>query len=103
MLSLQCPKCGATVIFDEDHIGTFCTFCGAHLGVMTDYTVRAANVSLDKQVHKMNMEIIDKHDDYKSHRERANRGRDIREIIIIIAGISPILLGFTILLIMVLK
>ena len=67
MLSIYCPKCGATVKFDEDQIPTFCSFCGAHLPDMTDFVkenlkleIDKKRLDLDRQRHEMQMETMDK-------------------------------------------
>lgn len=64
MLSVHCPKCGATTRFDETkQIPTYCMFCGAHLPDMTNYVQQAVKLGLDKkqldidrQRHDMTME-----------------------------------------------
>lgn len=68
MLSVHCPECGGTNIFEEtENIPTFCGFCGANLPDMTQFVKDALKVEvnrkqleLDKQRHKMKMEAADR-------------------------------------------
>lgn len=60
MLSIKCPTCGGTVQFDESHIATFCSFCGAHLPDMTDYVKKAAELDIQQRQHAMDMETMEK-------------------------------------------
>lgn len=61
MLSVHCPNCGGTNIFDETkQIPTYCAFCASHLPDMTEFVQESLKLSLDKQHHKMDMEKMDK-------------------------------------------
>lgn len=60
MLSIKCPNCGSTVKFDENHIATFCSFCGSHLPDMTEYVKKASQLEIEKTQHQMTIETIDK-------------------------------------------
>lgn len=68
MLSITCPKCGGTNIFDETKtIPTYCSFCGAHLPDMDSYVqdslklqVENELLNMEKQRHKMEMEAEEK-------------------------------------------
>lgn len=66
MLSMKCPSCGATISFDENNISTFCSFCGAHLPVMTDYVKKAADLDIRQKQHAIDMETMDKEAKHKS-------------------------------------
>ena len=66
MLSVKCPSCGATLPFDENNILTFCSFCGAHLPVMTDYVKKAADLDIKQKQHAIDMEAMDKEAERKS-------------------------------------
>lgn len=68
MLSVHCPSCGGTNIFDETkQIPTYCAFCGKHLPDMTTFVQESLKLGLDKQQldidrqrHQMELETIDK-------------------------------------------
>ena len=60
MLSIKCPNCGSTIKFEENHIATFCSFCGSHLPDMTEYVKKASQLELEKNQHRMEIETIDK-------------------------------------------
>ena len=61
MLSVHCPKCSGTNIFDETkQIPTYCAFCGAHLPDMTTFVQESLKLGLDKQHHSMDLEKMDK-------------------------------------------
>lgn len=61
MLSVHCPSCGGTNIFDEKkQIPTYCAFCGAHFPDMTTFVQESLKLGLDKQHHSMEMEKADK-------------------------------------------
>lgn len=68
MLSVPCPKCGGTNVFDETkQIPTYCSFCGAHLPNMDSYVqdslklqVENELLNMEKQRHKMEMEAEEK-------------------------------------------
>ena len=50
MLSIHCPNCGGTNIFDETkNIPTYCGFCSAHLPDMTEFVKGSLNVEVDKK------------------------------------------------------
>ena len=50
MLSVHCPNCGGTNIFDETKaIPTYCGFCNAHLPDMTEFVKGSLNVEVDKK------------------------------------------------------
>ena len=59
MLSVQCPKCGGTNIFDETkQIPTYCAFCSAHLPDMTKFVEESIKLNLEKERHKIEMESM---------------------------------------------
>ena len=68
MLSVPCPKCGGTNIFDETkQIPTYCSFCSAHLPNMDAYVQEALKLkvenellNMEKQRHQMEMEKEEK-------------------------------------------
>lgn len=60
MLSIKCPNCGGTVQFDENHIATFCSFCGSHLPDMTEYVKKSADLEIEQKRHRMVIETLDK-------------------------------------------
>lgn len=61
MLSVNCPNCGGTNIFDEKkQVPAYCSFCGSHLPEMTTFVKEALKLGLDKQYHNMDMEKMDK-------------------------------------------
>lgn len=92
MLSVHCPKCGATTRFDETkQIPTYCMFCGAHLPDMTNYVQQALKLGLDKkqldidrQRHDMTMEEM--HTDIQ--REKAKNDIPIRKLIALVIGLG---------------
>ena len=85
MLSIKCPNCGGTVQFDEQHIATFCSFCGSHLPDMTNYVEEAIKINQERERHQMEMEKLDK----KMKREKRENISDfiasIPVIILVIA------------------
>ena len=61
MLSVQCPKCGGTNIFDESkQIPTYCAFCASHLPDMTTFVKESLKLNLEKQHHAMELEKMNK-------------------------------------------
>ena len=58
MLSIKCPNCGGTVQFDEQHIATFCSFCGSHLPGMEEYTKKAGELEIQIKQHEMEMKRL---------------------------------------------
>ena len=68
MLSIHCPSCGGTNIFDETkYVPTYCAFCGSHLPDMTQFVQESLKLGLDKkrlkldqQRHEMKVEELDK-------------------------------------------
>lgn len=58
-LSVNCSRCGATNKFDQDHIPTFCSFCGAALPDMKPYVQDAIKIALERQRHAMDMETAE--------------------------------------------
>jgi len=68
MLSVHCPNCGGTNIFDETKsIPTYCGFCSAHLPDMTQFVKDSLKVEanrkqldLDRQRHDMEIETLNK-------------------------------------------
>lgn len=60
MLSIKCPNCGGTVQFDENHIITFCSFCGSQLPDMSSYVEQAMKLSVEEKRHNMEMQKMEK-------------------------------------------
>ena len=61
MLSVPCPKCGGTNIFDETkQIPTYCSFCGSHLPNMDTYVQESLKVAVDKQKLNLDLQRMDK-------------------------------------------
>lgn len=61
MLSVPCPKCGGTNIFDETkQIPTYCSFCSAHLPNMDTYVQESLKVAVDKQKLNLDLQRMDK-------------------------------------------
>lgn len=61
MLSVPCPKCGGTNIFDETkQIPTYCSFCSAHLPNMDAYVQESLKVAVDKQKLNLDLQRMDK-------------------------------------------
>ena len=61
MLSANCPRCGATNIFDETkQIPTYCSFCGSHLPNMDTYVQESLKVAVDKQKLNLDLQRMDK-------------------------------------------
>lgn len=93
MLSVPCPKCGGTNIFDETkQIPTYCSFCGAHLPDMTEYVRRSLNLGVDRQYFNMNMQQMDRSIDYvnaDTHRInrqiRRERVKNFKNVVLLIA------------------
>lgn len=99
MLSVPCPKCGGTNIFDETKtIPTYCSFCGAHLPNMDAYVQEALKLkvenellNMEKQRHQMEMEAEEKHIRKMKEAKKDSFG-DIISIIITLLAI--ILFGY---------
>ncbi len=114
MMSADCPKCGATNLFDETKkIPAYCSFCGAHLPDMTEYVKRSLNLGIDREYFKMDMQRADKNIEYVT-RDTKRITKDIRrqniKNIASVIGMIPklfalfiLLLGFIILFITVVK
>ena len=91
MLSVHCPNCGGTNIFDETKkIPTFCGFCGAHLPDMTQFVKDSLKIEanrkqldLDRQRHAMEIETLDK----QIKKEKTNNSGTIFGYIVIILGL----------------
>ena len=50
MLSVKCPSCGGTVIFDETkNVPTYCSFCSAHLPDMTVFVQESLKLGIDQK------------------------------------------------------
>lgn len=80
MLSVHCPNCGGTNIFDETkQIPTYCGFCSAHLPDMTTFVQESLKLGLDKQHHQMDLEKMDK----QIKRERVNTSTTKLKIIVV--------------------
>lgn len=78
MLSVHCPSCGGTNIFDETkQIPTYCAFCGAHLPDMTEFVKESLKLGLDKQHHSMDMEKADKEIEKERIKSKRNRGDNL--------------------------
>lgn len=78
MLSVNCPNCGATNIFDETKaIPTYCSFCGGHLPDMTEYVKRNLNLNIDRHYFNMNMQYVDKDIERIDHETRRERVKNI--------------------------
>ena len=91
MLSMKCPSCGGTIHFDENHIATFCSLCGAHLPDMTDYVKKASNLTIEQKQHSMNMETMDKE---IQREQNITRQVNTRNIVNLITKLPFILLAF---------
>lgn len=90
MLSVHCPNCGGTNIFDETkQIPTYCAFCAAHLPDMTTFVQESLKLGLDKQHHQMELEKMDK----EIKKERVDTSLDKLKIIAIIV-VSIIIFGY---------
>ena len=90
MLSVQCPKCGSTNIFDETkQVPTYCAFCAAHLPDMTTFVKESLKLGLDKQYHAMELERMDK----EIKKERVDTSLDKLKIIAIIV-LGVIIFGY---------
>ena len=102
MLSIHCPNCGGTSVFDETKdIPTYCTFCGAHFQNMDHFVEESLRLGLhkqalnldrevlkiDRQRHDMDMERINK----EIKKERVHTFTDKVELLI---GLITILLVF---------
>ena len=94
MLSIKCPNCGGTVQFDEQHIATFCSFCGSHLPDMTEYVKKAAELEIEKKQHHMTIETLDKDIERQQIRGRVNNTSMIIKAVICV----PLIILFFILL-----
>lgn len=98
MLSIHCPSCGASIIFDESkQIPTFCSFCGAHLPDMTNYVQEALKLKLDKeflnldeQRHSMEMETINR----QIQKEKIVRSKNPFEYILAFMALLIVILAF---------
>ena len=86
MLSIKCPSCGGTVQFDEQHIATFCSFCGSHLPDMTDYVKKVAELELEKKQHIIDMETMEK----ELKKERIKNSPEKSRLIALIIVTTPI-------------
>ena len=87
-LSINCNKCGATNKFDENHIPTFCSFCGASLPDMKPYVQDAIKLSLERKRHEMHMETADK----EIKKEKIRSFRDILDSSVDLFGLGIALL-----------
>lgn len=92
ILSYKCPSCGGTVLFDSDHIATYCTFCKAHFPDLTNFVLKAAELELDKTQHAMEMETADK--EIRKEQIKASKSKisDISELITTCVVIGSVLL-----------
>ena len=89
MLSMKCPSCGGTIHFDENHIATFCSFCGAHLPDMTDFVKKSANLNIEQKQHSMHMETMDKE---MQREQNMTKQANTRNIVNLITKLPLILL-----------
>lgn len=92
MLSVPCPKCGGTNIFDETkQIPTYCSFCGSHLPNMDTYVQESLKLkvenellNMEKQRHQMEMEAEEKRLEKEKIVSRKWIANDISDIMAII-------------------
>lgn len=91
MLSIHCPSCGGTNIFDETkQIPTYCAFCSAHLPDMTKFVQDSLKLGLDTKRHTMQLETMDK--EIKKERVKTSTEK-LRLIIILILTILGLLVA----------
>lgn len=60
MISVKCHNCGGIIHFDEEHIPSFCSFCGSPIKETKEYIDKAIDLKIEKQMHDMDMELLDK-------------------------------------------
>lgn len=87
-LAINCSKCGATNKFDQDHIPTFCSFCGAALPDMKPYVQDAIKITLERQRHAMDMETAET----EIRKEKVKGRSDIHDTIQLII-VAIVILG----------
>ena len=88
MLSIHCPNCGGTNIFDETkNIPTYCGFCSAHLPDMTEFVKKSLDLKvdeqyldLDRQRHNMEMETMEK----QIKKSKATKSIGVKEFILLL-------------------
>ena len=102
LFSIRCPNCGGTVIFDKDHVATFCSFCGTHLPDMTEYVKRSIDLEIEQKQHSMNIETIDKEikkEKVKSVTSTISNTFDLIKMILIVIVVLAIFLPIILLVI----
>lgn len=78
MLSVHCPSCGGTNIFDETkRIPTYCAFCGAHLPDMTEFVKESLKLGINKQYLDLDRQYLE-HDRQRHEMELETMDKDIR-------------------------
>lgn len=95
-LSINCSRCGATNKFDQEHIPTFCSFCGAALPDMKPYVQDAIKITLERQRHAMDMETMDKEIRKEKVKGRGNLHFTIQLLIVAAIVIGYFIFFFTV-------